>query len=349
MSILFLDFETRSAVDIKKCGADVYARDPSTDVMCMGYAFDDEPADLWNPDNDRVNDHVSEGGTVVAHNAAFELAIWNHVMTRNYFCPQLKPEQMLCTMAMSYAMALPGALADAAPAAGMTMQKDSAGHRVMMQLSQPRDILPDGTIVWWDDREKFKKLFDYCKTDIDVERELFKRLMRLSPQEQKLWVLDHKINQRGVEIDLKSVKAAIDLVEAEKKRFNEKIREVTNGAVATVTATGQLTDWLRSKGLNVEGVAKSDVIDLLSDPQLPLDAREALLLRQEAAKSSTAKLEAMRRGVCDDGRLRGLFQYHGAGATGRFAGRRIQPQNFPRPRISQEDINQVFGILESIA
>ena len=140
MSVLVIDFETRSACDIRKAGADVYARHPTTEVMCMGYAFDDEPVEIWSAPLDlseRVKDHVLTGGTVVGHNVAFELAIWNNVATPQHDWPLLDPAQTHCTMAMSYAMGLPGALEDAAPAAGLKVQKDTQGHRVMMQLSFP--------------------------------------------------------------------------------------------------------------------------------------------------------------------------------------------------------------------
>lgn len=357
MGFLFADFETRSTVDLKKAGADVYARHPSTEVLCFGFALDDGPVDLWTPDHDVLgvssfDPALIQDHTVVAHNTNFELLIWNEVCTKKYGWPRLHPENCLDTMAMSYSMALPGALADAAPAAGMTLQKDSAGHRIMMQLSQPRSVRDDGTAVWWTPEvspEKFEKLYAYCKQDIEVERGLFKRLMRLTPQEQKLWLLDHKINQRGLQLNLKAMEAAIRIVTVEKKRLDLEIQKVTSGAVGGCNNSGQLKDWINVQGVVTEGVAKSDVLFLLEKPSLPENVRAALLLRQEAAKSSTAKLEAMRRGVCDDGRIRGLFQYYGAGATGRFAGRRFQPHNLPRPKLKQWAIEEIFGILENIS
>ena len=139
---LHIDFETRSATDLKKVGLDNYARDPSTDVWCMGFAFDDEPVDLLTmPElyNRRmalthpVARHIAEGGEVVAHNAAFELAIWNNKL-RRFGWPELKIEQTRCTMAMTYAMALPGSLEKAAAAVGIKEQKNMAGHRLMMQM-----------------------------------------------------------------------------------------------------------------------------------------------------------------------------------------------------------------------
>lgn len=352
MNHLHIDFETRSAADLKKTGADVYANHPTTDILCMGYAFDDEPVELWTYCQalpERVRKHVLSGGIVFAHNAPFELAIWNAV-GRRYGWPALSPDQTVCTMAMAYAMALPASLEKAAAAVGLSHQKDMAGSRIMMQLSQPRDICDDGTPVWWTKEsapEKFQKLYAYCRQDIEVERALHKRLMALSPSERALWLLDRKINDRGVMVDLPSVKKAIAMVDLEKKRLDSGMRRVTGGAVSTCTATGQLTDWIKWQGIETEGVAKSDVIELLASPTLPPAVRQALLLRQEAAKSSTAKFTAMLNTAGADGRIRGTTQYHGA-ATGRWAGRKLQVQNLPRPKLSQEEIGLIFGNFESM-
>lgn len=344
MSVLFLDFETRSACDIKKCGADVYARHPSTDILCMGYAFDDGNVRLWLPGQDVVPNQ--EGRTVVAHNAAFELAIWNHVGVKKYGWPPLDPAQVTCTMAMCYAMALPGALEDAAPAAGLTTEKDKAGQRVMLQLAQPKD--DDGN--FWTPKEqpeKFEKLYAYCARDVEVERELYKRLFPLPVSERELWILDHTINQRGVQIDIPSVQKAQDIAELEKARLNEEIRRVTDGAVCATSEATRLTEWVCAQGVKVEGVAKADILAALADKELPERVRNALEIRKLAAKSSTAKLSKMLSGVCEDGRARGLFQYWGAGATGRFAGRRIQLHNLPRPRLKQHEIDDAFSNFET--
>jgi DNA polymerase len=354
MRVLHGDFETRSAVDLKACGADVYARHDSTDILCFAYAFDDGPVELirlGDPLPNEIKLHLLDGGIFVAHNAAFELAIWNYVCARKYNWPKLKPEQCRCTMVMAYAMAIPGSLEKSAAAMGIDQQKDLAGQRVMMQLSQPKEVLQceDGTPFyhWFTDPEhpeKFEKLYEYCKQDIRVEQELFKRLMKLSPSEQKLWEIDQRINQRGVYVDLPAVEAAIKLVEGEKVRLDQAMREATENQVATCTASTQLKKWIISEGFETEGVAKAHVDELLKNPALPEKIKKAVLLRQEAAKSSTAKLVAMKDGACADSRIRGLFQYHGA-STGRWAGRRIQPQNFPRSKLDQTFINDFLDQL----
>jgi len=338
MTILHIDFESYSACDLKTAGLANYAADPSTGVHCLAYAFDDEPVQVmdshcfWTPFNDdihaRVIEHVEAGGLVYAHNVAFELAIWNSVMVEHYEWPELKPEQCRCTMNMAYAMALPGALENAAPALGIAQRKDAAGKRIMLQLCKPK---PDGTFWRYeDDPAKFEALYSYCKTDVEVERALHARLRELDPSEQRLWNLDYKINNHGLLVDLLAIDKAIALVASEKKRLDAEMLRTTGGVVGSCTEVQLLVKWIRAQGVEVKGVAKADVLDAL-DGDLPANVRRALELRKEAAKSSTAKLIAMKERASKDGRVRGCHQFHGA-STGRWAGRGIQVQNFPRPR-----------------
>ena len=337
MIILHIDFETRSTAELKSVGLDNYARDPSTDVVCLAYAFDDEPVRLWTGDEDYlpmpVVEHIEHGGAVYAHNAAFELAIWNNVLCREFEVDPLDPQQLRCTMAMAYAMGLPGSLDGAAAALGVEQRKDAKGGRVMLQLSKPRKVIAhlpehDGATgwfehVWWDDPIKLQILHDYCKQDVEVERALHKRLIELSTDEQSLWFLDQKINARGIAVDRDAINQAVELVTAEKIRLDLAMREVTGNVVAGCTDVAQLTHWLRFRGVSLSGVAKADVAALLAG-KLPDDCRTALKLRQEAAKSSTAKLTAMRDRAGADGRMRGLFQYHARRpAAGRAVGRSL--------------------------
>lgn len=346
MSILHLDLETFSRCDLKAEGLARYAEDPSTGVHCAAYAFDDEPVGIWTegqPCPGQITAHVEAGGTVYAHNAAFEIALTNEVLAKKHGWPVLKPEQCRCTMAMAYAMALPGSLEQAAPALGLSVRKDALGKRIMLQLCKTK---PDGT-MWrpQDDPAKFDKLYDYCKTDVEVERALHHWLMELSPSEQELWTLDYKINQRGILVDTGAIGKALLLVESEKKRLDRKMLLATGGVVRSCSSIADLTLWVGSQGVEIGGVAKAEVTDLL-DGELPDNVRVALELRQEAAKSSTAKLKAMKDRVNSDGRIRGCHQYHGA-STGRWAGRGVQVQNLPRtrPGIKPQDVEQIIANL----
>lgn len=348
LPIVFGDFETRAAIDLRQCGVDVYSKDPRTEVLCFGFAIGDGPVKILKPGDVEVFRLIEAGATFVAHNAPFELAIWNNVCVPKMGWPALKPEQCDCTMARAYAMSLPGSLDGAAAASGIGKQKDLQGHRVMMQLSQPRELdEKTGAVIWWDDAEKIKRLHAYCLQDVEVERELYKRLLPLSPSEKALWVLDQKINNRGIGVDMRAVENAIKIIETEKVRLDEQMKKVTGNQVATCNASSQLKNWIKSKGFEVDSIAKAALTEMLADKKIPVEIKEALYLRQEAAKSSTAKLTSMFFGATkEDGRVRNTMQYHGAN-TGRWAGRRIQPQNLPRPTMLQQNINEAIEIISS--
>lgn len=344
--LLFIDFETRSTLDLRATGVDAYAKHPTTDVWCVGWMWRGGDVEVEPPAKvaARVLQWVREGNPVVAHNASFELAIWNLICVPRFGWPVLKPEQVVDTMAMAYAMSLPGALDDAAKAVGLEVQKDAAGHRLMLQMARPRKILADGTIIWWDEPDKVARLFAYCGQDLRVTSPLYERLMPLSPAERRVWALDQRINNRGVYIDAKAADMALAVVEAEKKRLAADMYRVTGGMVSSATEVARLTKWIRDQGVQIEGLAKADVLDALSLEGLPENVRRALEIRQEAGKSSTAKIDKMLDGRSPDGRVRHILQYHAAG-TGRWGGRRVQPQNLPRPTISQDDIDGVLDFM----
>ena len=351
------DFETYSGLDLKKVGLDTYAKDPSTGVHCLAFAFDDEEPVVWNPyfDSAAIGSlllHVEQGGLFYAHNAAFELSLWNNVMVPQFGWPELKPEQVRCTMAMCYAQALPGALGNAAPALGIVQRKDNAGSRIMLRWCKPRN---DGS-MWRPehDPKQFAALCAYCAQDVVVERAMHKRLRELSPSEQALWVLDQKINNHGVLVDLGAIDKAVALVAAEHKRLDKLMLKATGGVVGKTTEVALLLQWIDQQGVDLplvkdkdgkerKSLNKSSVLDAL-DGELPANVRAALELRKEGAKSSTAKLIAMKGRADSKGRVRGGFQFHGA-STGRWAHRGIQVGNLPRPRkgIKPKDIEDMVA------
>lgn len=349
------DYETRGVVELRKSGVHVYASHKDTDAWCLDYAFDDEAVEEWvnwpllNRDElalylgksdaeraplgpsvhqylesgarpplpERLVMHIISGGEFHGHNVGFEWHIWNLICVPRYGWPALPIEQCYCTAAMAAAMSMPRSLEDVAIALRLQEQKDKAGSRVMMQLAKPRRVEADGTLVWWTDPAKHATLHSYCKQDVVVEREVEKKLRPLSPMERKVWLLDFKINQRGVRVDLPLVKAAQRVVKRATERLNFQMGKVTDGQVTACTQAGALVGWLGTLGVQTESIDKEAVLALLDRPDLPPKARQAVLLRQEAAKASTAKLTAMQNSVSPDGRVRGMFLYHGAG-TGRW-------------------------------
>ena len=355
--IIDLDFESRSDINLKKSGADVYAKGKHTDILCMAWSVDEGPANLWKLGDKNPTELFSlikDGADVYAHNAAFELIMWNFTCRRKYGWPVLPINQVYCSMVMAFSMGLQGSLEGAAKNLGLDVEKDMKGHRIMLQLSKPREIDKYGNITWWDIKdstnklniiEKYEKLYKYCIQDIVVQRGIRKRTLPLSAYERKTWILDQKINNRGVHVDVSAIKNAIKIVALEKKRLDSELRIITKNKVAGCGAAVELAKWLSKNGAKTDSVDKAHVLDLLERDDLPEKTRQVLLLRKEAARSSTAKLGTMIKACGLDQRVRGCFQYYGAASTGRWSGRRVQFQNVPRPKMKQDKIEAVIKLL----
>lgn len=341
---MHLDLETRSAVDLRKAGLFVYAADPTTEVLCAAYAFGDDATKLWLPGEpcpERVRQHVARGGEVWAHNATFERELVNAKLVPQGW-PKLEDIQLVCTMAMAYAMALPASLAGASAALGVQAQKDLSGQRVMLKLCRPRQLDP---ILWWEDAADLKKLYDYCRQDVEVERAIGHRMVRLSTTEDSVWRLDQRINRRGLKIDIPAALSAMEIAVREKQHLDAQMRKVTENRVATCNATAQLKTFVVENSVeDVDGVAKADITELLGRENLPRAVREALLLRREAGKATVAKLDPMVFSANADHRVRGCFQYSGAN-TRRWAGRRVQFQNLKRSDLKPEEADVVLSYL----
>ena len=342
---LFLDFETRSVLDLKEVGLWNYVRHPSTDVWCMAWAFGDAEPQVWRPGVagmlQDVYDHVRIG-TVIAHNAIFELGVWNEIMVPRYGWPRLDPAQTHCTMAQAYAMGLPGGLEDAALALGLSVLKDVEGRSLMLRLARPRRM--EGTApIWWDDQDKLDRLYAYCQQDVRVEQALHKRLLPLSAHERKIQLMDWAINARGVAVDLPTATAGAKMAEEVKIRAGQQLAIITDGAVTKATALTALKQWIEPKvGFPVVSLAKDMVEALLSRDDLPSDVRQALILRQEAGKASVAKLDKIISLAGSDNRLHDAVQYHGA-ATGRWAARGVQVHNLVRDMPPAPVVEEILG------
>jgi DNA polymerase len=334
---IHVDIETRSTVDLRKSGAYPYFEHPDTDVWCIAFAVDDGPLDVWTPGEpvpDVWRQGVAEGWAFFAHNAQFERTAFRLLIGPRHGWPVPALEQWHCTAAMAAAMSLPRDLAGAAKALGLAVQKDDEGKRLMLRMAKPRKVAENGALTWWDEPDRVARLIDYCKTDVEVERALTKRLRPLDASERRVYLLDQTINDRGVGLDLPLIAAAQAVVDVAGKRLNRELREVTAGHVTAATKAADLTRWLVSRGVETDSVAKPAVRDILARDDLPADVRRAVEIRAEAAKSSTAKLRAMEACASSGDRARGLLLYHGAG-TGRWAGRLAQPQNYPRGSVQR--------------
>lgn len=353
MTVLHLDLETRSAVDLKKAGVYRYAEDPSTAIWVARFRFDAGPVGEWRPGwpyPREVFDHLELGRRVVAHTASFERTMWmRNLYARDPAVPPLKPEQMVCTMARAQALGLPASLEALGQVLKLPVQKDLEGRRLMMKMSRPRKANDDGTFVWWDDPASVDRLSAYCATDVLTECGVDAALPHLSEAEQRLWVLDQKINDRGVAIDTRLVRRALEIVGEAKRRADAEMWRLTGGAVSKCTEVAKIVDWLNGRGIACESVAKGEVEELIVHAQLLDDetAEEVIRLRRAAGKASTAKYQAMLNSVCADGRVRGTLAFHAA-HTGRWGGRLIQPQNLPRvdPDRDLPDVEWALDVLD---
>lgn len=350
-----LDFETKSTTNLVKSGVHRYCEDPNTAPWLFSYGFNpNEPKKRWHegdPDPVDLLEHIARGGLVKAHNALFERTFWNVVMRRKYpHWPVLKIEQMDCTLARAAAIAHPLDLDTLAVVVGATQQKDKAGHGLMLKMCVPRRHNEDGTITWWDDPQDIQRLGLYCDQDVRTEEDVDQRIPPLTEDERKVWMFDQLINDRGIYVDMAAVRKCAELVEYAKKQADGEMRKLTNRAVPKCTNDGAIIKFINSHGIECTTVKKGVQDDLmfLGDLHDKPIVREVIELRRAAKKTSTAKYKSMIACVCADSRIRGLLQYHGA-APGRWAGRLVQPQNFPRVDYDEEGhiINWLHDLLHT--
>lgn len=335
---LHLDVETRSALELPDVGAHTYFEHPTTAVWCAAYAFDDEAPSIWkagDPCPPDIGLHIEMGGVITAWNAAFERLACRHKLPD---WPSVNDDQWRCTMTESLGMNMPGMLSKAAPAFGLDIAKDDKGNRLMKQMMRPRKLRKDeiaepdeNGLYWWDDETRRLRLYDYCVQDVRVETAIGKRTLRLMPDEKALYLIDMKINDRGLLIDKALCAKAQALVKQSMLDLDQEMRELSGHEISSCGATAQLRAWLGTRGVVTESVDKEHIEDLLARDDLPDACRRALQIRQEGSKTSTAKLQAMLNRLNHEGRVCGNFQFYGAGQTHRWAGRGVQFQNMTRP------------------
>lgn len=346
MNRLVLDVETASPLNLRACGAHAYFENPDTHVTVAAWAWNDEPVQIWVPGSPPPV--FDPPYTLIAHNYLFEQCAWNALLTPRYGWQQLTGhERWSCTMARALSLALPAGLDMLGEALELKVRKDKGAKDLMLRMSRPRAVDEHGKYIWWHltDPAKYAALQDYCANDVTVERLVDRTIPELTPTERKIFEIDGHINQRGIMIDVPLVERMAQLAVSRTRDLDKDMARITQDAVKSTAQVGALTEWLRDQGCQVEDVAKATVSHALMNTTPGTVAYEALATRAEAARSSTKKLDAMRLGLSHDGRLRGLFQYGGAGRTMRWAGRRVQPQNFPRPSLKARDTLAAISLL----
>ena len=334
--IVHADAETRSPVNLKTQGAHVYFEHPDTEVLMLAWRLDNDILQLWErgqPCPLLLAIALAEGATVIAHNAAFEyLALrWLH---QHRGWPQLSLDQFRDTAAMAAAMALPRKLENLANVLALPVRKDKEGTRLINKFSKPRRLKRPG--LHWNEPEDhpddWKRFGDYCRQDVLTEEAAERRLIPLCDAEQELWLLHELINQRGIRIDRASIEAALALAEKAKGAFDAEMALVTGDMVKRCSDAAALARWVKLQGVDMDSVAKAEIVDALdSSLDLPAPVRRALVLRQQAAKTSVSKLQTILARANSDDRVRGTVIYHGA-STGRSTSIGVNFYNLPRPR-----------------
>jgi DNA polymerase bacteriophage-type len=254
-------------------------------------------------------------------------------MAPRFGWPLIPLERHCCTIAAASALGLPARLSMAADALELANRKDVAGERLMHQMSKPRPARQGedpSQVHWFDDDDRLRQLYDYCRQDVEVERELFDRLPPLSATEQTLWALSCRINERGFCVDRKFAEAARRIAQAAAAKIDAELSELTGGAVTGINQVARLIQWLRDQGWTAEKLDRKAIERQLEKEDPPAAVRRVLELRLGGAQAAVKKIDALLGRAGADHRVRGAFRYHGA-STGRWAGEGYQPQNLKRP------------------
>lgn len=333
MQTLHLDLETKSPIDLIKCGVYRYAEEAT--ILLLAYAMDNEPVRILDMTEDVLPDDLawalSDPSIIkMGHNANFE-----RTLIKSCWGIECPPEQWRCTQIMAYANGLPGSLEQVAFVLGLAEQKDPIGKKLIKMFSLPQKPTKKQPKVWLtkEDRpaewEQFKQ---YCIKDVEVERAIHHALRDLPRKEWELWALDQRANDTGLCVDQRLVEAAIRIDDHQTSRLLAEAIELTG--LDNPNSVAQLKAWLLEEhGEEVKSINKGTVAELSS--KLNGSGQRMLEIRAQLGKTSIDKYRALERSVCSDGRVRGLLQFYGASRTGRWAGRLVQVQNLPRPLMEE--------------
>lgn len=346
-SILHIDLETYSSIDLGKCGVYKYTESEDFEILLFAYAFDDRPVTVIDMAQGEEIPHFiktcikSKNTIKVAHNASFE-----RICLSRYLCEPgeyLDPKQWRCTMIHACELGLPASLGNLGKALklGEDKQKLDIGKRLITYFCKPcKPTLANGgrtRNLPIHDIDKWKMFKEYNQRDVETEQAIYKRLMKYPVPELEwdLWTLDQHINDFGIGIDIKMMTDVVNFGEEHETRSKERCLVLTGGI--NIHSIIQLKEWISEReSRKITSLRKEDVENLLKQNISP-ETRELLELRQETGKTSVKKYEAFQRTVCNDGRVHGAFQFYG-GRTGRWAGRLVQPQNFPRNEFDDIDL-----------
>ena len=348
---LSIDIESFSDRDLKKCGVYKYSESPAAELLLFGYSINNGPVEVIDvAQGEEIPEYIlsalsDDRVTKWAYNSNFErvfLSIWLKRHYPQYFksyggsddtvSNYLDPSSWRCSMVWGAYMGLPLSLKGVGVVLKLDEQKMSEGADLIRYFCTPckptksnggrtRNLPCHAPDKW----TTFKA---YNKRDVGVELAIKDKLKKF-PVPEFVWNeyhIDQQINDRGIGIDMQLVNNAIAFDEISKGTIAEQMKNMTN--LDNPNSVSQMKSWLSHQGVETETLGKKAVNELMKEA--PKDIAEVLSLRQQLAKSSVKKYQAMANAVCDDGRARGMFMFYGANRTGRWSGRIIQLQNLPQ-------------------
>ena len=352
MQTLSIDLETYSDQPLAKTGVYRYVESPDFEILLFAYSVDGGPVQQIDlACGEKIPSEVlsaleDETVTKWAFNANFERICLSHFLgypTGDY----LKPDSWKCSMVWAAYMGLPLSLEGAGAVLGLEKQKLSEGKDLIKYFCQPcaptksngqrtRNLPKHSPDKWL----AFKR---YNIRDVETEMSIQARLSKY-PVPDSVWEeyhLDQEINDRGVGLDMELVRQAIQMDGSSRSELTQAMKELTS--LDNPNSVQQMKQWLADNGVETDTLGKKAVAELLktAPPQL----QKVLTLRQQLAKSSVKKYQAMETAVCADGRARGMFQFYGANRTGRWAGRIIQMQNLPQNHL--DDLSEVRSLVRA--
>ena len=352
MQTLSIDLETYSDQSLQKTGVYRYVESPDFEILLFAYSVDGGPVQQIDlACGEKIPSEIlsaleDETVTKWAFNANFERICLSRFLgypTGDY----LKPDSWKCSMVWAAYMGLPLSLEGAGAVLGLEKQKLSEGKDLIKYFCQPcaptksngqrtRNLPKHSPDKWL----AFKR---YNIRDVETEMSIQARLSKY-PVPDSVWEeyhLDQEINDRGVGLDMELVRQAIQMDGRSRSELTQAMKELTS--LDNPNSVQQMKQWLADNGMETDTLGKKAVAELLktAPPQL----QKVLTLRQQLAKSSVKKYQAMETAVCSDGRARGMFQFYGANRTGRWAGRIIQMQNLPQNHL--DDLSDVRGLVRA--
>ena len=334
---LSIDIETKSSIDIQKAGLYKYAQSPDFEVLLFAYQWDEDPVELVDLTAGEeipewvLDELVNPETWKHAYNAAFE---WYCLNRAGYETPL---EQWRCTMVHGLYCGYTAGLDATGRAIGLPQdkQKLTTGKALIRYFCVPcKPTKSNGNRTWNLPKhapEKWVLFKEYCKQDVVTEHEIWKRLeiYPVPEEEEALWQMDIHMNAFGVRVDEALIDGALSIDEICTEKLTGEAIRITG--LQNPNSTAQLKAWIEQQtGMEVSGLTKENVTELLARNDISEEVRRVLEIRQQLGKTSIKKYVAMKTAEGEEERVRGLTQFYGANRTGRWAGRLVQMQNLPR-------------------